>query len=477
VSNGLVLDKNGNKMSKRLGNAVDPFDTLPLYGADATRWYMIGNAQPWDNLKFNEEGIAEVQRKFFGTLYNTYNFFAMYANIDGYKPSASQAIPVAERSALDRWILSRLNSLIEICTKQYDDYDPTPAVRAIEDFVSEQLSNWYVRLGRRRFWKSESSSDKQAAYDTLFECLAVTAKLMSPVAPFFADWLYRNLRGATTGSAGLGMDAESVHLSKWPGVAKDLIDLAAEERMEIAQLLTSMVLSLRKKSNIRVRQPLQKIMVPVLEPRIREQIEFVKSLVLSETNVKELEYVGDDATMIVKKIRPDFKALGPKFGKNMKEAAALLQGLETTEINRFQQDGQYTLHVGGEAVLVMRSDVEILTDDIPGWLLATEGAYTVALDIQISPELLREGLARELVNKIQNLRKSSGLEVTDRIDLRVQNHPALNEAIESNKEYICAETLANSIEITNNQALSGAQSVEITEEIHTEIALTKSNRL
>jgi isoleucyl-tRNA synthetase len=247
--------------------------------------------------------------------------------------------------------------------------------------------------------------------------------------------------------------------------------------MEIAQLLTSMVLSLRKKSNIRVRQPLQKIMVPVLEPRIREQIEFVKSLVLSETNVKELEYVGDDATMIVKKIRPDFKALGPKFGKNMKEAAALLQGLETTEINRFQQDGQYTLHVGGEAVLVMRSDVEILTDDIPGWLLATEGAYTVALDIQISPELLHEGLARELVNKIQNLRKSSGLEVTDRIDLRVQNHPALNEAIESNKEYICAETLANSIEITNNQALSGAQSVEITEEIHTEIALTKSNRL
>ena len=477
VSNGLVLDKNGNKMSKRLGNAVDPFDTLPRYGADATRWYMIGNAQPWDNLKFNEEGIAEVQRKFFGTLYNTYNFFAMYANIDGYKPSASQAIPVAERSALDRWILSRLNSLIELCTKQYDDYDPTPAVRAIEDFVSEQLSNWYVRLGRRRFWKSESSSDKQAAYDTLFECLAVTAKLMSPVAPFFADWLYRNLRGATTGSAGLGMDAESVHLSKWPEVAKDLIDLAAEERMEIAQLLTSMVLSLRKKSNIRVRQPLQKIMVPVLEPRIREQIEFVKSLVLSETNVKELEYVGDDATMIVKKIRPDFKALGPKFGKNMKEAAVLLQGLETPEINRFQQDGQYTLYVGGEAVQVMRSDVEILTDDIPGWLLATEGAYTVALDIQISPELLREGLARELVNKIQNLRKSSGLEVTDRIDLRVQNHPALNEAIESNKEYICAETLANSIEITNNQALSGAQSVEITEEIHTEIALTKSNRL
>jgi isoleucyl-tRNA synthetase len=299
---------------------------------------------------------------------------------------------------------------------------------------------------------------------------------MSPVAPFFADWLYRNLRGATVGSDYTSMEAESVHLSKWPEVANSLLDPAAEERMEIAQLLTSMVLSLRKKSNIRVRQPLQKIMVPVLEPRIREQIEAVKGLVLSETNVKELEYMGDDATMIVKKIRPDFKALGPKFGKNMKEAAALLQGMDTAEINRFQQDGQYTLHVGGEAVHVMRSDVEILTDDIPGWLLATEGAYTVALDIQISPELLREGLARELINKIQNLRKSSGLEVTDRIDLRVQNHPALNEAIESNKEYICAETLANSIEITNNQALSGDQSVEITEDIRTEIALTKSNR-
>jgi isoleucyl-tRNA synthetase len=477
VSNGLVLDKNGNKMSKRLGNAVDPFETLPRYGADATRWYMIGNAQPWDNLKFNEEGIAEVQRKFFGTLYNTYNFFAMYANIDGYKPSVAQAVPMADRNALDRWILSRLNSLVALCTKQYDDYDPTPAVRAIEEFVSEQLSNWYVRLGRRRFWKSESSLDKQAAYDTLYECLAVVSKLMSPVAPFFGDWMYRNLRGASLGAEGTGMETESVHLSKWPEVSNELIDIAAEERMEIAQLLTSMVLSLRKKSNIRVRQPLQKIMVPILEPRIREQIEAVKSLVLSETNLKELEYVGDDAAMIVKKIRLDFKALGPKFGKNMKEAAALLQGLSTAEINRFQQDGSYTLHVGGETVQVLRSDVEILTDDIPGWLLATEGAYTVALDIQITPELLREGLARELVNKIQNLRKSSGLEVTDRIHILVQNHPALIEAIESNKEYICAETLANSIEISSNQSLSGAHSVEITEDIHIEIALTKSNPL
>ena len=384
---------------------------------------------------------------------------------------------MADRNALDRWILSRLNSLVALCTKQYDDYDPTPAVRAIEEFVSEQLSNWYVRLGRRRFWKSESSLDKQAAYDTLYECLAVVSKLMSPVAPFCGDWMYRNLRGASLGAEGTGMETESVHLSKWPEVSNELIDIAAEERMEIAQLLTSMVLSLRKKSNIRVRQPLQKIMVPILEPRIREQIEAVKSLVLSETNLKELEYVGDDAAMIVKKIRLDFKALGPKFGKNMKEAAALLQGLSTAEINRFQQDGSYTLHVGGETVQVLRSDVEILTDDIPGWLLATEGAYTVALDIQITPELLREGLARELVNKIQNLRKSSGLEVTDRIHILVQNHPALIEAIESNKEYICAEILANSIEISSNQSLSGAHSVEITEDIHIEIALTKSNPL
>ena len=478
VSNGLVLDKNGNKMSKRLGNATDPFVTLPQYGADATRWYMIGNAQPWDNLRFNEDGIAEVQRKFFGTLYNTYNFFAMYANIDGYKPSRTNAIPLAERSALDRWILSRLNSLVKLCTERYDDYDPTPAVRAIEDFVQEQLSNWYVRLGRRRFWKSESSSDKQAAYDTLFECLRVIAQLMSPVAPFFGDWLYRNLRNSLveTGFAGYPeLEAESVHLSKWQAVQTALIDEMAEERMEMAQRITSMVLSLRKKSNIRVRQPLSKIMVPVMDARIREQLEEVKLLILNETNVKELEYVGEDAEMIVKKIRPDFKALGPKFGKMMKEAAARLQQFSAAEINELQRNGEIALVLNGETVMVSRTDVEILTEDIPGWLVAAEGAYTVALDVTISEQLKEEGLARELVNKIQNLRKTKGLEVTDRIDIIVKNHPELTAAVENNKAYICAETLGNTLELLSVEQITGGVEVELTEELTTEIAISKTN--
>jgi isoleucyl-tRNA synthetase len=478
VSNGLVLDKNGNKMSKRLGNAVDPFVTLPQYGADATRWYMIGNAQPWDNLRFNEEGIAEVQRKFFGTLYNTYNFFAMYANIDGYKPSHSNAIPLADRSPLDRWILSRLNSLVKLCTERYDDYDPTPAVRAIEDFVQEQLSNWYVRLGRRRFWKSESSEDKQAAYDTLFECLRIVAQLMSPVAPFFGDWLYRNLRNSLveTGFEGYPeLEAESVHLSHWTVSNASLIDEAAEERMEMAQRITSMVLSLRKKSNIRVRQPLSKIMVPVMDARIREQLEEVKLLILNETNVKHLEYVGEDAAMIVKKIRPDFKALGPKFGKMMKEAAARLQQFSASEINELQKNGEIALELNGETVMVSRTDVEILTEDIPGWLVAAEGAYTVALDVTIDASLKEEGLARELVNKIQNLRKTSGLEVTDRIDIIVKNHPELTAAVENNKAYICAETLGNTLELSSVDEILGAVQVELTEELTTQLAITKTN--
>jgi isoleucyl-tRNA synthetase len=475
VSNGLVLDKNGNKMSKRLGNAVDPFETLPRYGADATRWYMIGNAQPWDNLKFNEEGILEVQRRFFGTLYNTYNFFAMYANIDGYVPSKDTAIPLAQRSELDRWVLSKLHSLRKICTERLDDYDPTPAVREIEEFVSEQLSNWYVRLSRRRFWKSENSSDKQAAYDTLFECLLGIAQLMSPTAPFFADWLYRNLK--QSGSDLLELSSESVHLSTWSTADESIIDPSIEERMELAQRITSMVLSLRKKSNLRVRQPLRKIIVPVLDPRLMQQINAVKNLILSETNIKELEYVGDDSTLIVKKLRPDFKALGPKFGKNMKDAAQYLQQLDAKGINDLQQTGSLMVEINGTSVHVLREDVEILTDDIPGWLVATEGAHTVALDVQLDAELINEGLARELVNKIQNLRKLSGLEVTDRIDIQIQNHPALQSAIEHNKTYICAETLGNKLELINNQAVSGGQKVELTEDIATEIAISKSNIL
>lgn len=468
VSNGLVLDKNGNKMSKRLGNAVDPFDTLAKYGPDATRWYMIGNAQPWDNLKFNEEGIVEVQRRFFGTLYNTYNFFALYANLDGFRYSEQQAIPLAGRSALDRWILSRLSSLVALCTERLDDYDPTPAVRAIEDFVSEQLSNWYVRLSRRRFWKSESSTDKQAAYETLYTCLVTVSKLMSPVAPFFGEWLYRNLQAGESSKA-------SVHLSNWPLVQASHIDLAAEERMEMAQRLTSMVLSLRKKSNIRVRQPLSRIMVPVLDPRIREQLEEVKELILSETNVKSLEYVGEDAAMIVKRIKPDFKALGPKFGKSMKEAATRIQQMSAAEISELQQKGAFTLEIAGQQVEINRSDVEILTDDIPGWLVATEGAHTVALDVSLNEALLEEGLARELVNKIQNLRKTKGLEVSDRIDILVKNHPQLPAVLERFKGYICAETLGNTIELTNQSGVSGAETVLLTDDLSTEITITKTH--
>ncbi len=472
VSNGLVLDKNGNKMSKRLGNGVDPFETLSQYGPDATRWYMIGNAQPWDNLKFNVDGISEVQRKFFGTLYNTYAFFALYANIDKFNMDFSNQIPVQDRPEIDRWILSRLNSLKKEVAEKLDDYDPTPAVRAIEEFVSEQLSNWYVRLGRRRFWRSESDSDKQAAYETLYECLLVVSQLMSPVAPFFGEWLFRNLHAASDSGK-----INSVHLSEWPIVNESLIDSDLEERMELAQRYTSMILGLRKKVNIRVRQPLQKIMVPVIDPHIKTQLNAVKDLILSETNVKELEYVGDDTGVIEKKIKPDFKALGPKYGKLMKSIAAVVNTLETPQINQLQREGKLAVMVEGQEIVLSPEDVEIFTEDIPGWLVASEGSYTVALDITLSEGLLEEGLARELVNKIQNLRKTSGLEVTDSIEIIVQNHPALTAAIENNKTYICAETLGASLTIVNDGAASGGSLVELTEDISTVINISKLNGL
>jgi isoleucyl-tRNA synthetase len=472
VSNGLVLDKNGNKMSKRLGNGVDPFETLGKYGPDATRWYMIGNAQPWDNLKFNVDGITEVQRKFFGTLYNTYAFFALYANIDGFKMDTSKQIPLADRPEIDRWVISRLNSLKKEVAERLDDYDPTPAVRAIEDFVTEQLSNWYVRLGRRRFWRSESDSDKQAAYETLYECLEVVSQLISPVAPFFGEWLYRNLHVHDSNSQTI-----SVHLSTWPTVNSDFIDSDLEERMSLAQRYSSMILGLRKKVNIRVRQPLQKILVPVIEPHIKTQLNAVKDLILSETNVKELEYVGDDAGVIEKKIKPDFKALGPKYGKLMKSIAAVVNTLNTPQINELQREGRLAVDVEGQEIVLSPEDVEILTEDIPGWLVASEGPFTVALDVTLSEGLIEEGLARELVNKIQNLRKVSGLEVTDTIEIIVQNHPALTAAIENNKTYICAETLGASLTIVNNGAVSGGTLVEITDEISTLINISKLNGL
>lgn len=469
VSNGLVLDKNGNKMSKRLGNAVDPFDTLGKYGPDATRWYMIGNAQPWDNLKFNEDGITEVQRKFFGTLYNTYAFFALYANIDGFRMNKATQIPVQNRPEIDRWVLSRLNSLKEEVQLKLEDYDPTPAVRLIEEFVTEQLSNWYVRLGRRRFWRSESDSDKQAAYETLFECLETVSQLMSPVAPFFAEWLYRNLNAASS------VGVTSVHLSNWPKTNTDLIDTDLEERMELAQRYCSMILALRKKVNIRVRQPLQRIMVPIIDPRIKSQLDEVKDLILSETNVKELAYVGDDAGMIEKKIKPDFKVLGPKFGKLMKSIAAVVITFDSNQINALQRNGELAIEVEGETILLHTDDVEIFTEDIPGWLVASEGAHTVALDVTLSEELLEEGLARELVNKIQGIRKNSGLEVTDSIEIVIGFHPVLTKAIENNKSYICAETLGASLTIVNQDPSANGSVVEITDEISVAITISKLN--
>jgi isoleucyl-tRNA synthetase len=467
VSNGLVLDKNGNKMSKRLGNAVDPFDTLGKYGPDATRWYMIGNAQPWDNLKFNEEGITEVQRKFFGTLYNTYAFFALYANIDKFRMDKANQIPVQNRPEIDRWVLSRLNSLKEEVQSKLEDYDPTPAVRAIDEFVTEQLSNWYVRLGRRRFWRSESDSDKQAAYETLFECLETVSQLMSPIAPFFAEWLYRNLNAASSDGV------VSVHLSNWPETKSALINTDLEERMELAQRYCSMILALRKKVNIRVRQPLQRIMIPIIDPRIQNQLDGVKELILSETNVKELAYVGDDAGMIEKKIKPDFKVLGPKFGKMMKSIAAVVNTFNTEQINTLQRLGELAVEVEGQSILLHLDDVEIFTEDIPGWLVASEGAQTVALDVTLSEELLEEGLARELVNKIQGIRKNSGLEVTDSIEIVVGFHPMLSKAIENNKSYICAETLGASLTIVNQNPSATSSEVEITEEISVAITITK----
>lgn len=468
VSNGLVLDKNGNKMSKRLGNAADPFETLNSFGADATRWYMIGNAQPWDNLKFDPEGIKEVQRKFFGTLYNTYAFFALYANIDKFVVGSEGILPVEKRPELDRWVLSKLNSLVKEVSTKFDEFDPTPAVRAIEEFVSEHLSNWYVRLGRRRFWKSESDSDKLAAYDTLHTCLKTISFLMSPVAPFFADWLYNNLQGANAKAS------DSVHLQSWPEVSPSLINKDLEERMELAQRFTSMILGLRKKVNIRVRQPLSRIMIPVIDDKIKRQLEEVKALILAETNVKDLEYVGEESGVIVKRIKPDFKSLGPKYGKLMKGIAGEIIKMNSHDISQLQADGKFTLQVDNQKLEIDETDVEIYTDDIPGWLVASEGQHTVALDVNISDSLLEEGLARELVNKIQNMRKTSGLEVTDHINIIVQNHPSLTAAIENNKTYICAETLGDNLSIVKEQPAQGSE-VELTEDISTVISISKKN--
>lgn len=439
VSNGLVLDKNGLKMSKRLGNAIDPFETLTKYGPDATRWYMITNAQPWDNLKFDLDGITEVQRKFFGTLYNTYSFFSLYANIDNFDYSQPD-VAMNERPEIDRWVLSKLNSLIKDVDAAYNDYEPTKAGRLIEDFVSDQLSNWYVRLCRRRFWKSDDLQDKQSAYQTLYTCLETVAMLASPIAPFFTDQLFSDLNAVSGRHA-----ADSVHLADFPVVNEAMIDLELEAQMDIAQLTSSLVLALRKKEKIRVRQPLQKIMVPVLNPTFAENILHVKDLILSEVNVKELELLEEGNSMLVKSIKPNFKTIGPKYGKQMKAIAGIVATFSSDTIGAIEAAGGWKGAVDGSDVELDLNDFEIAAQDIPGWLVASEGQLTVALDITISEELKAEGIARELVNRVQNLRKDSGLEVTDRIVLTVETSEAIRTAIKANMEYVCNEVLANDI--------------------------------
>ncbi len=463
VSNGLVLDKNGNKMSKRLGNAVDPFETLAKYGPDATRWYMISNASPWDNLKFDIEGIGEVQRKLFGTLYNTYSFFSIYANIDEFHFDESTSVPVSERPVLDRWIISKMHSLVKDVDSYLADYEPTKATRAVEEFVDRHLSNWYVRLSRRVFWKGEMNRDKQAAYETLFECLTVTAQLMSPVAPFFSDWLYENLKGSG-----------SVHLSDFTVSKAEVIDLDLEERMELAQQITSMILSLRKKQNIRVRQPLQRVMIPVLDKHFQHQLEMVKDLILAEVNIKEMQFLTETEGIIKKKIKPDFKKLGPKFGQKMKAIATAVNGFGQHEIALLEKEGRINLTVDGETLELELTDVEIHSEDIPGWLVASEGRVTVALDITISEDLRNEGIAREVVNRIQNLRKDSGFEVTDRIRVSMLHHPTVSPAIQSNLKYICSEILADSFDVLSSLENLETVSIEIDEQTTTQVSVRKS---
>lgn len=441
VSNGLVLDKNGQKMSKRLGNATDPFETLEKYGPDATRWYMISNANPWDNLKFDLEGIEEVKRKFFGTLYNTYNFFALYANLDNFA-FAEAEIELSQRPEIDRWILSELHSLIAEVDKFYAEYEPTKATRAIDTFVQENLSNWFVRLSRRRFWKGEYATDKISAYQTLYTCLETVAKLSAPVAPFFMEKLYKDLNAATGKE-----NFESIHLAKFPVSDAAHIDTALEHKMQKAQIVSSLTLSLRAKEKIKVRQPLQRIMIPVLNENDKNEILAVADLIKSEVNVKEIELISDDSGILVKQIKPNFKVLGPRFGKDMKLVASKINSLQAEDIAKIEQDGELTVEINGENTILQAGDVEITSQDIEGWLVASNAGVTVALDVTISDELKKEGVARELVNRIQNLRKDSGFEVTDRIHIQLQDEPAIAQTVAANADYIKAETLADTLEI------------------------------
>jgi isoleucyl-tRNA synthetase len=441
VSNGLVLDKNGNKMSKRLGNVVDPFQTIEQFGADATRWYLITNASPWDNLKFDLEGIKEVQRKFFGTLYNTYQFFGLYANVDGFAFKEA-VIPVSERPEIDRWIISSLQTLIKKVTVAFDEYEPTQAGRLIEDFVDEHLSNWYVRLCRRRFWKGEYEGDKIAAYQTLYECLETIIQLMAPISPFFSDEIFRNLNAVTK-----RFKEDSVHHVNFPIANEKLIDISLEERMTLAQDASSLILSLRKKANIKVRQPLQKILIPVLNPVMQQQLEKIADLVKAEVNVKEIEYITETEGFIKKKIKPNFVALGKKLGPKMKAVSTVLNNFSQHDISLFEKEGRYSIPVeGNEYIELMLSEVEIVSEDIPGWSVASKGPLTVALDINITPELVQEGDAREFVNRIQKIRKDSGFDLVDRVDVKVAASNGIKDSLAKYNNYICAEILADSIE-------------------------------
>ena len=464
VSNGLVLDKNGQKMSKRLGNAADPFDTLKEYGPDATRWYMISNANPWDNLKFDLEGIAEVRRKFFGTLYNTYSFFSLYANIDGFKYEEAE-IPLNERPEIDQWIISELNTLIKDVDGFYADYEPTKAARAISDFVQENLSNWYVRLCRRRFWKGEYAQDKIAAYQTLYTCLLTISKLGAPIAPFFMDKLYRDLTLATQSE-----QFDSVHLAEFPKYVDNFVDKSLESKMQKAQTISSLVLSLRKKEMIKVRQPLQKVMIPVLDEDQKAEIEAISDLIKAEVNVKEIVLLDDASGVLVKQIKPNFKALGPRFGKDMGLISKEIQGFSSEQISQLDKEGSLNIVIAGKEVTLSLEDVEITSQDIEGWLVANSNGITVALDITISEELKQEGIARELVNRIQNIRKDSGFEVTDKIKVQLKRSGLLEEAILENEAYIKSETLTSDLVFVDE--LENGIEIEF-DEIKTKITITK----
>ena len=457
ISNGLVLDKNGNKMSKRLNNAVDPFSTIDESGSDPLRWYMLTNSQPWDNLKFDVAGLDEVRRKFFGTLYNTYSFFALYANVDNFRYKEEE-IPVSERPEIDRWIISLLNSLIKEVTGSYNDYDLTRAARAIQDFVTENLSNWYVRLNRKRYWGGEYDRDKLAAYQTLFVCLETVSQLAAPVAPFYMDRLYMDLNSAT------GRHREdSVHLALLPDFDELLIDKDLEERMDIAQKISSMILGLRRKVSIRVRQPLARIMIPVPDESFRAKFEAVKDLILAEVNVKEVEYIDDTSSVLIKKIKPNFKTLGPRFGKLMKDISNAISSLRPEEIAEFERSGTCTFPVNGQNIEITTDDVEIISEDIPGWQVANEGKLTVALDVTVTDELRFEGIAREFINRIQNIRKDTGFDVTDKIMIEIEDQEMIHEAVKRHSGYIGSQTLATDVRLVTILSGNNIKEVDIDE--------------